>query len=77
MPQAKIKQSLFYRINHGYDQIKEPYRALIMFALVVPGILCVGLAKSNIWLAGGGMGWLIVLLIFRVLYVDGYIRKRE
>lgn len=75
--QAKTKQSLFYRINNGYDKIKEPYRALIMFALVVPGIFCVTLPGTNIWFAGSGMMYLIVLLIFRVLYVDGYIRKKE
>lgn len=74
--QAKVKQSLFYRINNGYDQIKEPFRALLMLVIVVPGILCVTLPGNNIWFAGGGMMYLVVLLIFRVLYVDGYIRKK-
>jgi len=77
MPQAKVKQSLFYRINHWYDQISEPLRILIMFAIVVPGIFCVTLPGTNVWIAGSGMIWLIVVLIFRVLYVDGYIRKKE
>jgi len=77
MPQAKIKQNLLYRINHRYDQIKEPYRVLIMFALVMPGLLCVTQPGDNAWLAGAGMMWLIVLAIFRVLYIDGYIRKKE
>ncbi len=77
MPDSKIKQNLFIRINQWYDQIKEPYRVLIMLALVLPGILCVSRPPEDaVWLAGAGMIWLIVLAVFRVLYVDGYIRKK-
>jgi len=77
MKQAKIKQSLFYRINHRYDQIKDPYRLLILIVLAMPGIVCANITTDNIWITAVGLVYLLSLLIFRVLYVDGYIRKKE
>jgi len=77
MPQTKIKQSFLYRINKRYDHLKEPYRLLILIVLAMPGIFCANVTTDNIWLTAGGILYLVALLIFRVLYIDGYIRKKE
>lgn len=69
-----------YNLNKAYDKVQEPKRVFIAVAVALPGIIMSTLTSASMPLFFSGITYLLILLVLRVMYVDGhmkrYIRKK-